>query len=55
MAVTQIQHMGVGQVSILIDFVGVVSCDASLRSKGKLGDYIMDTVWVSGCVAGLFG
>ena len=46
-AVTQIKHMRIRQVSILVYFVGVVSCYSALGCKRKFSDHIMHTRWVS--------
>ena len=48
-AVAQIKHVRVSQVGVLIHFVGVVCCDASLRREGKLGDDVVDRIRVSCC------
>lgn len=46
-AMAQVQHMWVGQVSVLIDLVWVMCCDTTLGRKRKLSDDIMDCVRVS--------
>lgn len=45
-AVAQVEHVRVGQVGVLVHFVRVVSCDASLRREGKLGDDVVDRIRV---------
>ena len=40
--VTQVEHMRVGQVGILVDLIWIVSCDASLRCEGELGDNVVN-------------
>ena len=47
-AVAKVEHVRVCQVGILVDFVGVVSRDASLCREGKLSDDVMDRVGISG-------
>ena len=42
MAVAQVKHVRVSQVGVLVHFVGVMGCDASLCCKGKLGDDVVD-------------
>ena len=42
MAVAQVEHVRVGQVGVLVDFVGVVSRDASLCREGELGHDVVD-------------
>ena len=44
--VAQVQHVRVSQVGVLVHFVGVVCCDASLRREGKLGDDVVDRIRV---------
>ena len=46
MAVAQVQDVWVGQVSVLVYFVGVVGCDASLGCEGELGHHVVHSVWV---------
>ena len=45
--------MGVRQVGVLVNFIRVVSGDASLGRKGKLGNDVVDRIRVSGY--GFFG
>ena len=40
--VTQVEHMRIGQVGILVDLIWIVSCDASLRCEGELGDNVVN-------------
>ena len=48
-AVAKVQHVRVSQVGVLVHFVGVVGCDASLSREGKLGNDVVDRVWVPWC------
>ena len=47
-AVAKVEHVRVCQVGVLVDFVGVVSRDASLCREGELSDDVMDRVGISG-------
>ena len=48
MAVTQIEHVWIGEVGILVDFVGVVGRDAALGSEREFGDHVVDGVGIAG-------
>ena len=47
-AVAKVEHVRVCQVGVLVDFVRVVSRDASLCREGELSDDVMDRVGISG-------
>ena len=41
-AVTKVEHVWIGQICVLVNLVWVVSCDATLRCEGKLGNDIVN-------------
>ena len=49
MTMSQIQHVRIGQVCILVYFVGVVRCNSSLRRKGELSHHVVDSIF--GCLS----
>ena len=42
MTVSQVEHVGVREIGVLIHLVGVVGCDASLGGERELGNDIVD-------------
>ena len=50
MTVSQVEHVGVREIRVLIHFVGVVGCDASLGGERELGNDIVNVGTGSRCL-----